>query len=96
MQAIAQTFYRVPVLGWMTREAVHGPADAKYFFLFNIVVLLGAAIYTFGYPLVICIAVAEAWLGIVFLVLLTASDAFTKQRAPGPNPALRAPRKARG
>ncbi|GLH81616.1 hypothetical protein SSBR45G_65250 [Bradyrhizobium sp. SSBR45G] len=93
MQAIAQTFYRVPVIGWMTREAVHGPADAKYFFAFNLVVLFAALVYTFGYPFLISVALFEAAAGLAFLVVLTASDAFTKQRAPAPDPTLRAPRK---
>ncbi|HTO62287.1 MAG TPA: hypothetical protein VMM15_13640 [Bradyrhizobium sp.] len=79
MRLSYQAFYRVPVAGWLVRDAVCGQADAKYYLAGNLIVMLGALIYTFGYPLVICLALAGAALGLSGLVLITAGDVFAAE-----------------
>ncbi|MFN3855299.1 MAG: hypothetical protein ACK4M0_12970 [Phreatobacter sp.] len=72
----AQVFYRVPLIGWMTREAVQGPDDAKYYFAGNLILILAFAIWQVGYPLLIILALAGAALGLVTIVVFTAADVF--------------------
>lgn len=72
----AQVFYRVPLIGWMTREAVQGPDDAKYYFAGNLILILAWAIWQVGYPLLIILALAGAALGLVTIVVFTAADVF--------------------
>lgn len=72
----AQVFYRVPLIGWMTREAVQGPDDAKYYFAGNLLLILAFAIWQVGYPLLIILALAGAALGLVTIVVFTAADVF--------------------
>ena len=79
-----QAFYRVPVAGWLVRDAVCGQADAKYYFAGNLIVMLGALIHTLGYPLVICLALAGATLGLSGLVLVTAGDVFAAEPTDRP------------
>jgi len=79
LRALVQTFYYVPVIGWLVKDAKHGSPEAPYFFLFNAVVIGAALIYFFGYPLVITVAVGLAFCGIAGLVVLTAGDAFDKR-----------------
>jgi hypothetical protein len=69
-------FYHVPVIGWLAKDAVHGSPEAKYFFGFNLLVVLVALIYVVGYPLVITLALIGSAAGLSGLVLLTAGDAF--------------------
>jgi fatty acid desaturase len=69
---------RFPVLGWLVRDAIHGLPDAKYYFFANCALLLVAAIYTFGYPLVIVLALTLAAFALVMLVHMTAADTFSK------------------
>ncbi|NEV78918.1 hypothetical protein KQX63_00560 [Rhodopseudomonas palustris] len=76
---LKKAFYQIPVIGWLVKDAAHGSPEAPYFFLFNAVVVGAALIYTFGYPLVITVAVAGAFAGIAGLVVLTAGDAFDKR-----------------
>ena len=93
MRVSSLSFYDVPVIGWMVRDAVHGSADAKYFFIFNVAVLFGAAIYVFGYPFVISLALLATGSAITFLVVLTGSDAFAKDRPVPVQPQVRHPRR---
>lgn len=72
----AQVLYRVPLFGWMTREAVEGPDDAKYYFAGNVVLLLAFAVWQVGYPLLIILALAGAGLGLATIVVFTAADMF--------------------
>lgn len=101
VKALVRTFYHVPVIGWLTKDAVHGSPEARYFFLFNIVVAMAGLIYLFGYPLVITLALIGAGLGLSGLVVLTAGDAFDRRASQPaievtrrPQPAARPIRKA--
>lgn len=66
--------YRIPVFGWLLRDAVRGAPDAKYYFLANLVVVLAALVTLFGYPFFICLALMMAGLGLIFVITLTAAD----------------------
>lgn len=82
----AQALYRVPVLGWMTREAVEGPEDAKYYFMGNVLLLLALGIWIVGYPLLIILALTATALGLGIIVVFTAADMF-EQKGSRPTPA---------
>ncbi len=85
---------RIPVFGWLLADAIKGWPDAKYYFFANLALVLAAAIYEYGYPVVIVLAVTAAGLALVTLVYMTAADSFSranrrvlaeakrKQRAP--------------
>jgi len=73
-------FYHVPLFGWMAKDAVQGAEDAKYYFVFNLVALFALLAFEIGYPFVISFALLGTASGLTFLVLLTASDAFAKDR----------------
>jgi hypothetical protein len=76
MDTALRTFYHVPVLGWMTRDAVEGAPDARYYFVANIAVLFLALVYLIGYPFVIVSALFAAVLMLSTIVLFTALDFF--------------------
>ena len=76
-----QSLYRIPIIGWLVKDAVHGHPDAKYYLLANVVALLGFLIYQFGYPFVIVVALTETALALGFLIYLTASDVFKRRPA---------------
>jgi hypothetical protein len=67
-------FYSVPVIGWLVKDAVHGTDEAKYFFLFSALVILAGAIYAFGYPLAITLALIGTGLGLGWVILLSMGD----------------------
>lgn len=67
----AAVVYRVPVLGWMLKEAVQGPATAKVLFVLNLLMIWLLAILTFGYPAIILPALVAVPLMFVLLVLIT-------------------------
>lgn len=82
MSLTRKTVYRIPLVGWLLKDAVHGAPDAKYYFMWNLLVFVALAVYAFGYPLLIamCLTAAAAALGMI--VVLTASDLFdAKSRA---------------
>ncbi|MFG1297790.1 MULTISPECIES: hypothetical protein [Xanthobacter] len=78
MQAVARAFFHVPVVGWLLRDAVHGLPDARYYFIFNLLVLFAALVYFFGYPFLIVSALTATAAMLVTLVILTASDMFSR------------------
>ena len=83
MDIALRSFYHVPLLGWMTRDAVEGAPDAKYYFAANVAVLLVALVYGIGYPFVIITAIVAAALMLSAIVLFTAIDFFdNSQRRP--------------
>ena len=53
--------------------------DAKYCFIANVAIVLGALIYLFGYPFLIYLALLGAGSALVLIVLLTASDLFDEK-----------------
>jgi prepilin signal peptidase PulO-like enzyme (type II secretory pathway) len=85
---LVQIFYSVPVIGWLAKDAVHGTDEAKYFFLFNVVVVLAGAIYAFGYPLAITLALIGTGLALSGVVLLTMGDVIDRLMSR-PAPAVR-------
>ena len=81
--------FRVPVLGQMFRDAVFGHSDAKYYFAFNLAVLLFWSFFTYGYAAVIVYALTGTFCALTFLVVLTSQDLIEnfakKRRAPQAN-----------
>jgi hypothetical protein len=75
---------RLPVLGWMIEDAVAGREDAKYYFIGNVVLLLGLLVYLFGYPLLIVLALAATAIALGLIVVLTAADMFENRKPRGP------------
>ena len=65
---------KIPLLGLFIKDAVYGEQDAKYFFVFNCVILLSCMIFNFGYPFLICLLLSLAGSFLAFLVFFTASD----------------------
>ncbi|MFG1431078.1 hypothetical protein V5F44_09445 [Xanthobacter sp. V2C-8] len=74
MQAVARAFLHVPVVGWLLKDAIYGLPDAKFYFVFNLLVAFGVLVYVFGYPLLIVTALTATAGMLVSLVILTASD----------------------
>lgn len=66
-----QVLYRIPVLGWMLREAVLGPVTAKVFFIVNLLLLWLLCVIWFGYPAIILPALAAVPAMFVLLLLIT-------------------------
>ncbi|MCB1444950.1 MAG: hypothetical protein KDJ87_03880 [Rhizobiaceae bacterium] len=62
--------YRVPVVGWLLREAVEGSAPIKLLFVVNCILLWLLAIFTFGYPAIILPALALTAGMFVILVMI--------------------------
>ena len=63
--------YKVPLAGWMLKEAIEGPATAKVLFVLNCIGLWLLAILTFGYPALIIPALAMVVAMFVILILIT-------------------------
>lgn len=78
MEMAGQVALRLPVFGWLLRDAIHGRPEAKYYFLANclLAVILGAVV--FGYAFVISLALVAAWAALALLVYMTAADSFSK------------------
>lgn len=74
MEVAVRMFYRVPVLGWLTKDAVKGAPDAKYYFLMNIAIFYAALVYLVGYPLVIVTLLAATATALTTIVVFTAVD----------------------
>lgn len=79
MALAARMFLRVPMIGWLVRDAIHGLPDAKYYFLGNLLLAFAALVYLFGYPFFICSLLAATAAYLTFLVVFTASDLFDKK-----------------
>jgi hypothetical protein len=75
---LGRIFYSVPVIGWLAKDAVHGTDEAKYFFLFNVFVVLAGAVYVVGYPLAITLALVGTGLGLGWVILLSMGDVIDK------------------
>lgn len=76
MDTALRAFYHVPVIGWMTKDALQGAPDAKYYFLANVLVIFAALVYLIGYPFVIVTALIAAVLVLSTIVFLTTLDFF--------------------
>ncbi|EKF57411.1 hypothetical protein QWE_21486 [Agrobacterium albertimagni AOL15] len=68
---MAEMIYRVPLFGWMLREAIDGPTTAKVLFVVNLLLLWLLAIIAFGYPAIILPALAAVPTMFVVLLLIT-------------------------
>lgn len=84
--------FRLPLLGALLRDAVFGHADAKYYFVFNLAVLLFWSFFHFGYPAIIIYALTGTFSALVFLVVLTSQDMIENIGKPRPKPSVE-PRK---
>ncbi|MDO6962799.1 hypothetical protein [Rhizobium alvei] len=69
---VAAVVYRIPVLGWMIKEAALGSANTKVLFLINMVLVWLLAIATFGYPAIIIPALIAVPSMFTVLILITA------------------------
>jgi hypothetical protein len=74
MELALRTFYHVPVVGWLTKDAVKGKPDAKYYFMANIGILYAVLLYVFGYPLLIVTLLAATAIMLTTIVVFTAID----------------------
>lgn len=68
---MAEIIYRVPLFGWMLKEAIQGPTTAKVLFVVNVLLLWVLAIVTFGYPAIIIPALSAVPIMFVLLILIT-------------------------
>lgn len=72
--------FQIPVIGWLAKDAIHGLPDAKYWFFANILMVLAASVYVFGYPALIIFALGATALAFVALFILTGSDLVEQAR----------------
>ena len=68
---VASVIYRVPVLGWMIKEAALGNGATKALFLINLALIWILAVLTFGYPAIIIPALAAVPLMFFILIMIT-------------------------
>jgi hypothetical protein len=64
--------YRIPILGWLLREAAEGSGNIKALFLVNCALIWLLAIIAFGYPAIIIPALCAVPTIFVLLILITA------------------------
>jgi hypothetical protein len=91
MNAASRTMFKVPVIGWMVKDALFGAPDAKYYFAANLAVLFVMMTLSFGYAFVIIFALSATAVGMATLVILTAGDMFDQMIRPTSN-GVRRPR----
>lgn len=63
---------RIPLIGWMLRDAAEGREDAKVWFLIDLLLIWGLAIWLWGYPALIIPLMGITALIFVLLLLVTA------------------------
>ncbi len=80
MSTAVRTFYRLPILGWMVEDAIHGSASAKYFFAGNLVATFVLCAMMFGYAFIIVYALTATAVMMTAIVILTAGDLFSEQK----------------
>lgn len=68
---IVQILRAIPVIGWFVSDALDGQPDAKYYFIFNLVVLLAVALAVFGYAALILLALAATAISMVLILVIT-------------------------
>lgn len=68
---MTEMIYRVPLFGWMLKEAVQGPTTAKVLFVVNLMLMWLLAIVAFGYPAIILPALVAVPVMFVVLILIT-------------------------
>jgi hypothetical protein len=78
MEFVGKTVLKIPVLGWLIEDAIYGLPDAKYYFFGVVAVSLIMAVYEFGYPFVITLALTGTGICLFLIVHMTAADTFSK------------------
>ena len=68
---LSAVFYRIPVFGWMLKEAMQGPTTAKILFVVNLLMIWLLAVLAFGYPAIIIPALCIVPTMFVVLILIT-------------------------
>lgn len=68
---LTHIIYRVPVFGWMLKEAIQGPTTAKVLFVVNLLLIWLLAILYFGYPAIILPALTAVPLMFIALIIIT-------------------------
>lgn len=76
MNLALRTFFRIPIIGWLVRDAVHGAPDARYYFIANLLLAFVLLLYEFGYTFLISFALTATAIALSSLVILTAADLF--------------------
>lgn len=71
---ILRSFYWVPILGMMLREALDGPDEAKYLFFGNLVMAILLAVIVFGFPAFISIMLTAVAVMFVVIFDITRSE----------------------
>lgn len=71
---ILKSFYWIPVLGTLLREALEGPDEAKYLFLGNLVMAVLLAVIVFGFPAFIVIMLTAVAVMFVIVFDITRSE----------------------
>lgn len=71
---ILKSFYWVPVLGMLLREALEGPDQAKYLFFANLVMAVLLAVIVFGFPAFIVIMLTAVAVMFVIIFDITRSE----------------------
>lgn len=82
MDVALRLVYRVPVAGWLLRDAVRGAPDAKYYFIANVVLFIAALVYLFGYEVLSAVSLLAAATMLTAIVVLTAADLFQPAKRP--------------
>ena len=69
--ALVSILRNLPIIGWFVSDAIHGRADAKYYFAFNLAVLVIGAVALFGYAAVIILALTATAVIMLAILLIT-------------------------
>ena len=62
--------FRVPVVGWMLREAVEGGAESRRFFACNLAMLAAFAVLAFGVQALLVIALALVPIAFISILIM--------------------------
>jgi len=64
--------YRIPLFGWMLKDAAEGTDTAVIWFLINVLLTVGLLVYLFGYAALIIVLLTAVAAAMVTLIALTA------------------------
>lgn len=73
-KAILRTFYWVPFLGMVIREALEGPDEAKYLFCANLVMAITLVVVSFGFQAFITIMLTAVVVMFIVIFDITRGD----------------------
>ena len=80
-RAILKSFYWVPFLGMVIREALEGPDEARYLFCANLVMAITLAVVIFGFQAFIAIMLTAVVVMFIVIFDITRGD-----KAPSKEP----------